>query len=209
MPGRPVVRPVAALALLLAAAAPLRAQPVQEAARPPDWPCVQVYVPELSPGLLWSGPDPEAVEPRWRDDAAVRRAAALATAPGATASAAAFDEAVAAVAESAGAERNQALTALFAAVYETQAARRREALQVIGRYARQQDALHAAIARTLATLDTAPPGSAEAATAEQALQWQRRILDDRRRALEAVCEQPVLVEQRLGVLTRTIAARLD
>lgn len=197
-----------ALALTAAAVwpAPVPAQ-VSGAAPEPDWPCVQVYVPDVSPGQLWSGPAIEEVTPRWRDDAEVRRLVALAV--GGEVPLPAFDAEVAALAEAAGEERNQALTALFAGIYEAHAERRRAALQAIKRYARHQDALHARIAGTLAALDAAEPGSREAAAVEEALQWQRRILDDRRRALEAVCEQPVLVEQQLGIFARAITPHLE
>ena len=36
----------------------------------------------------------------------------------------------------------------------------------------------------------------------------RRIFADRRRALRPLCEQPVLLEERLGALARTIMAHL-
>jgi hypothetical protein len=197
-------RCVMGLALALAAASPAAAQ---APARDPDWPCVQVYVPDLSPGQVWAGPPLEDVAPRWRDDDTVRRLVAEGTRPGTAA--AALEADIAALAEAAGQDRNHALTTLFAGIYEAHAEKRRATLQAIKSYASQQDALHARIAATLATLDTAPPGSREEAAAQDALQWQRRILDDRRRALEAICEQPVLVEQHLGTLARAIGAHLE
>lgn len=121
----------------------------------------------------------------------------------------AFEAEVVALAEAAGPQRNAALTALFAGIFETHANKRRAMIQGVKRYDRQQQTLHKRIAATLAVLDTAPQDSAEAKAAEETLHWQRRILDDRRRTLEAVCDQPVLVEQRLGVLTRIIAAHLE
>lgn len=195
---------VLALALTAATPAPVSAQaPAGE----PDWPCVQVYVPELSPGQVWAGPALDEVPPAWRDDDTVQRLVAVGTRRDTDPEA--FDAEVATLADAAGPDRNQALTALFAGIYEAHAEERRATLQAIKHYARQQDALHARIAATLAALDAAPAGSPEAAAAEEALQWQRRILDDRRRALEAVCEQPVLVEQHLGAMARTIGAHLE
>jgi hypothetical protein len=40
------------------------------------------------------------------------------------------------------------------------------------------------------------------------VQWDTRVFEDRRRALTYVCETPVLIEQRLGALARTIAAEM-
>ena len=40
------------------------------------------------------------------------------------------------------------------------------------------------------------------------VQWDTRVFEDRRRALTYVCEAPVLIEQRLGALARTIAAAM-
>lgn len=195
-----------ALLALTLLATPAAAQPAKPEPEP-DWPCVQVFVPELSPGLLWAGPPVDSVEARWRDDPAVRELIAEASRPGLSVEA--FDAKVAALAEAAGDERNAALTALFAGLFEAHDAKRRAMIQGVKRYDRQQQDLHARIAQTLAALDAAPDGSADAAAAEETLHWQRRILDDRRRILATVCEQPVLVEQRLGQLTRAITAHLE
>lgn len=200
---RPVLLALAANLVAGTATTPAHAQPAREPE--PNWPCVQVYVPELSPGVLWAGPPLDSVEDRWRDDPAVRKLvnASAGMAPEA------FEAEVVALAEAAGPQRNAALTALFAGIFETHANKRRAMIQGVKRYDRQQQTLHKRIAATLAVLDTAPQDSAEAKAAEETLHWQRRILDDRRRTLEAVCDQPVLVEQRLGVLTRIIAAHLE
>ena len=40
------------------------------------------------------------------------------------------------------------------------------------------------------------------------VQWDTRVFEDRRRALTYVCETPVLIEQRLGALARTIAGAM-
>jgi hypothetical protein len=40
------------------------------------------------------------------------------------------------------------------------------------------------------------------------VQWDTRVFEDRRRALAYVCETPVLIEQRLGALARTVAAAM-
>ena len=45
--------------------------------------------------------------------------------------------------------------------------------------------------------------------AEDQLLWDARIFDDRKASLMTVCEVPVLIEQRLGAVTRMIEKAME
>jgi hypothetical protein len=66
---------------------------------------------------------------------------------------------------------------------------------------------------TIAELDLAraeqPQDAARIKDLTEKLVWQRRIIEERQRSLGALCEQPVIVERRLGVLARTIASHME
>lgn len=189
----------AATALLLLLPAIASAQP----ARAPDWPCVQVLVPDLSPGQIWAGPPIEPLPP-WRDDPLASRAvqdlAREATEP---------EERLDRLVDEAGPRRDEVLTLTFAGVFETLDAERAAAIASIRRYAHGQTALSRRIADILGEMEALPAGDPRRDALVDELAMDRRILDERRRSLGAVCDQPVTVERRLGGLARAIAARME
>jgi len=165
-------------------------------------------VPELSYGLLWTGPPLEPYFDTWDDDpdraALVREVTRLST-PAEQATAKVERHLANGTGKEAGA-------VLFAGIFQRINEQRREAIAAIKRYSRGQKALLERIAEHLRTLDklmnAEPPAPQERiAEAQAELDMTRQVFDTRRRALKAVCEQPVLLEQRLGDLQRAIAAR--
>ncbi len=180
---------------------------VMAAERNPDWPCVQILVPTLSAGQIWSGDPIEEKEAVWRDSPGVDRLVKQVVDRSSD-----IDQAEAAIdrfAETLGPERNTVLTGLFAGVFDALNRQRGESIAAIQRYAHQQHALLDDIAADLSHLHDLPPQSPEAAAVLESISWQRRILDERRRYQTALCDQPVQLEQRLGRLARAIAAHLD
>lgn len=190
---------------------PAAAQPAQD----PDWPCVQRLVPELSYALLWTGPSPEPYFGTWDEDPAraalVRKVTRLAT-PAEDARQAVREHLRDAGDTAEGAdEGTDEATALFAGIFQEIQARRQEAIAAAKRYSRGQKALLDQIAGHLQTLDRLLDDSADTAAAriddvQRELKLTRQIFDSRRRALKAVCEQSVLLEQRLGQLEKAITA---
>ena len=91
-------------------------------------------------------------------------------------------------------------------------AQRSAIMDGIARYGHGQAGLAAGIAArraTLASLEAAAKPDYDAIDAEeQRLDWDLRIFDERRQMLTAVCESPVLLEQRAFELARLIAAQL-
>ncbi|WP_246337678.1 hypothetical protein [Azospirillum oleiclasticum] len=195
---RPIII-IAGLALAVPAAA--------AADQDPDWPCVQILVPTLSPGQIWAGDPIEGMEPVWRDlpvlQPVLQRVTERFSDPEKD------EEAIERFAGTLGADRNTVLTALFAAVFDRLNRERGEAIEAVRRYARGQRAMLDRIAEGLGRVDRLAPDSPEAAALREEIAWQRRILDERRRYLGAVCDQPVRLEQKLGRLARAIAAHLD
>ena len=193
------------LALALAA-------PSLSAATDPDFPCVQVLVPRLSPGQIWSGPPIDAIDPdAWKADPEVARLVGMAAdrqlpTPDLLKEVERF---AAAIRSEAGTDAEARLTLLFSGIFETLQTRRSAAIEAVHRYARSQRALLDRIAGHLRTLEALPPDDPEHARLTEALHWDRRILDDRRRLLPTLCETPGEIERRLGAVARILAAQLE
>lgn len=177
------------------------------AGRDPDWPCVQILVPTLTPGQIWAGDPIEGKEGAWRDVPGLEPV--LKQALDRSVDAAQTEAAIGRFAETLGPQRNERLTLLFAGAFDALNRERGEAIAAIRRYARQQHALLDRIAEGLTRMRELPQPSPEADALAAEIAWQRRILDERRRYQSALCDQPVQLEQRLGLLARTIAAQLD
>jgi hypothetical protein len=185
------------------------AQPQSQAQAPqkdPDWPCVQVLVPELSAASVWDGPAIEDLKADWRSDPKIQ---ALVQRAVNAVSPASLEPEFQALAESAGPDRNRALTLLFAGVYETLNEERVQSIESIRRYARHQRLLRERIDANLKALDALPADAPERKELDNAITLDRRVLDDRHRSLGAVCEQPVLAEQKLGTIARMISPLLE
>jgi len=186
-----------------------QAQPRVET--PPDWPCVQVFVPTLSAASIWAGPPVDDYLKTWtenRDIASLAARAASRSVPD--------DEAIQAVdsfAEGVKADREETLTMLFAGIFDEANRTRSKAIEGIRRFSRAQQEQLRNMNATIAELDLAraqnPQDAARIKELTEKLAWQRRIIEERHRSLGALCEQPVIVERRLGALARTIASHME
>jgi hypothetical protein len=196
-------------ACLAVSAMPALAQPRVDT--PPDWPCVQVFVPTLSAATIWAGPPVEDQLKTWVDN---RDIASLA--PKVLSRSTSDDEATAAVedfAQSLKANRNETLTALFAGIFDEANRARSRAIDAIRKFDGAQKAQIASMTRTVTELDQArtasPRDEAKVRELSDRLAWQRRIIEERHRSQGALCEQPVIVERRVGQLARAIANEMD
>jgi len=177
----------------------------------PDWPCVQRMVPNLSVGTVWRGPSLQSIETDWQSDAAMRTLVAAVSARRTPLDEA--REAIKGYASGLGSDNDARLTALFAGIFETIDKDRETVIRGIKKYARRQRALGEKIAHETVELEELRgTGTAETETVleqlSERLNWDIRIFEDRERSLAAVCEQPVLLEQRLFALAREIMAHL-
>lgn len=200
-----VLIPATALALLATPARP--ADPAD-----PNWPCQQRKTPTISAAQVWTGPPVDAIGDSWRDDGQVAELARTLAQRRTT-----LDEAkplIAEFAESAGAEREQKVTALAAGVLALLNADRASIIAGIERYAARQKQLAAKIERQTAELAALPEDGSEAEQSQRAdlveiQAWDTRIFQERERSLVYVCELPVEIERRAFALGRELATHLE
>lgn len=196
-------------ALVLGGVAQVEAQ--RAAAGPPDWPCVQRLIPELAWGTIWTGPPLDELERDWWEDEEVGRVAHFATDRSTP-----DDEAlervrdfVASVDNGAAEER---LTLLFAGLFELTDRERRRAIDGIRRASRAQmarlDDISEMVDELEALRDDEQANEAEVERLSEVLFWEERTFERRQQALPAMCEQPTLLEEKLGRMVRVIMERM-
>ena len=196
---------VLAFGLLLG---PAQAKAADEA----DWPCIQRKVPQVSAGMVWAGPAVEDLEEDWRADQEVAFLARRISARSLP-----IEEAqrlIDSYAATLKDQKNRKLTLLFAATLATINGDRGSIIEGIGRYTRRQQSLAERIQKQTSELNRLPVnGGAEDQARrrelEERLTWDTRIFEERERSLAYVCEQPVILEQRLFALSREIMKHLD
>lgn len=175
-----------------------------------DWPCRQVKVATIALASIWSGPPIDASQD-WRSDpglsALVTRASERRTP---------LEEAQAAIADYAkrlsSDQKNPKLTQLMAGIFERLNSERDSVIAGLERYGHKQRDMAERVKSEIEALNAAQSEAAadqqRVADLSNRVQWDTRVFEDRRRALTYVCETPVLIEQRLGALARTIAAEM-
>lgn len=178
----------------------------------PDWPCKQIKVPELSVTAVWSGDSFETGSAAWKQDAKLAGLVPVLAARRTELDAA--DKLVAEFAASLPAsERKAKLTGLFAAVFDSLNAQRGEVMNGIERYSKKQKQLAEKVRDDTRQMqaDQDKPDADLAAMDERlkAIEWDLRVFDDRQKSLGAVCEVPVLIEQRLGALGKSVVKAMQ
>jgi len=177
----------------------------------PDWPCQQVLVGRLSVAGVWSGPSIDSVD--WRDDrnifdlvlkTAARRLP--------------LEEAQQAIEDFANAQKTgktEKLTAVFAGLFETLDEERAQVIEGLLRFGAKQKALAEKIRNETTKAHGEPgeknlkPDEEKRKAAEQQLEWDLRLFEERRQSLRYVCESPALIEQRLFALARFLEEKLE
>jgi hypothetical protein len=179
--------------------------------RNPDWPCVQVKVPEMSLAAVWAGPSLDHVGSAWENDANVKDLVARLAARRTP-----LEEAQKIAAEflgGSGDRRQETAKLVFAGLFETLNRLRSDVINGIERYTRRQrdfaERIRANTLKLRALQDAPNPDQKQVDELSERLQWDTRIFEDRRRTISSVCEVPVLIEQRLFALGRTIQQALE
>jgi hypothetical protein len=179
--------------------------------RNPDWPCVQVKVPEISLAAVWAGPPLDDVGTAWQQDQRVKEMVerlAARRVPLEQAQKLAAD-----FLRDAGDRKLETGKLLFAGLFDTLNRLRSEIIVGLERYTRRQRAVAQRIRNDtlkLRELQDAPGADRKQLDdLSQQLEWQTRIFEDRRRTISAVCEVPVLLDQRLFGLGRTIQEAIE
>jgi hypothetical protein len=180
-----------------------------------DWPCRQVYVPEISLPAVWSGPSIKGID--WRHDPAIASLVARLAARKTPLEEA--ERAIDELAAGGGSNKNTKLTQLFAGLFETLNAERNEVQDGLIRYGRKLKDLARKIRAEQASQNTGENTSAGTATAtgratapegsSSRQAWDLRVFEERRQAMTYVCETPALIERRLFALARMIEQQFD
>ncbi len=180
-------------------------------ARFPDWPCRQIKVPTLSVAAVWTGPSIESVGTAWKDnpqvqDLVLSLAARRVSLEEAEKTAASF-------VSGSPSERKEKGTLLFAGLFATLTKERGEIMDGIERFARRQKALRDQLRNDLTELhaleDAKQQDDAEIEKTGDQVAWDTRVFDERRQAINYVCEVPAVIEHRLFALAQAIQKAMD
>lgn len=191
----------------------LFALPAHGEENPPTWPCDQIYTLKVPIATVWQGPSIDAMRDTWWEDSNVFQTVAELKSP------ALEEEGIQAIIASYAqtvpkSERKQKMTMLFAGIYQhTLDARRRQLAGILNFVNRQKKitdriSLTSKKLRELRKKDV-PPEAPEYREVEAEMEWNARVFDERQRLTYYVCEQPILLVQRLGIAARTIESYLS
>lgn len=178
-----------------------------------DWPCEQALVPEVAAAAVWDGPAVDGIGSAWRDDPAV--AALVQRVVGPRVSETEAEQAIEAFA--AGLDtgsKDRMLTLAFAGVLDTLNRDRETLISGIMRYSRDQQRRAEALGKELDEMvrleeDRSESAASQLAALSQRLELEQRMFDEREKTIPYLCTRPIAVEQRIGVLARTLAGYLD
>ena len=180
---------------------------------PPDWPCEQILVKEVPAAVVWAGPSIDGLGDSWVQDKEVKKLVEQFISPYYD-----LDAADAVLADFSAkqdpAQKDQKLTLLFAGVIQTLNEDRKKKLDGIMRYARGQAARADRLSEELdemVQLQDDPSAAAQErfALMEKEMEIKQRMFDEREDFIKHLCTRPMVVEERLGVLARSIAYYLD
>jgi len=177
----------------------------------PDWPCNQVKVPEISVAAVWAGPSIDDVGNAWEDDATIKDLVARLAARRTP-----LDDAQKAISDvitGTESERQKKAKLIFAGLFKTLNHERSEVMQGIERYFRKQKEFSGQIRSTILQLrelqDRRDPDQGRVDELTNRVEWDTRIFEERRKTMNFVCEVPVLIDQRLFALSRSIQQSLE
>lgn len=197
------------LAALLCAGTMAAAQAALPHNLDPDWPCMQIKVPELSVASVWAGPPVSAYLGTWSKDAEVADLAGRLVARRVP-----MNEAQAEIADFAKTTgHDQAkLLALFAGVFQLSNQERASVLAGLDRFGKRQKELAAQIrgeSESLSNLQAdATTDAQKVGDAQNRLNWDLQVFRNRGDSIHYACDAPGLIEQRLFAVSRAIQAVL-
>lgn len=179
-----------------------------------EWPCISRKVLEISPAQVWDGPSLEGLT-NWRDDDTIRKLSEYVVARRIPEED--VDKAIKKYAESLPeAERDQKLTLLFSGVLSRINDERKIVMSGIERFHKRQMARAKEIEKEGITLPDQgaslpdSPMSAEdvdhLTPEEEKYKWEVRVFQERQQNIPIACEIPQLIEERAGLVARSIRA---
>jgi len=195
------------LFLLLLVSATVPAQVID-----PEWPCVQVLVPEIVSAVVWPKVIDESLIGAWKEDesltAMVKKLSDLDE----------FTESerqlIADFAESVPEDsRADTIDMLADGIITLSNRRRTRYIEGIKRYTRQQISIAEQIESTLNQLveleaQPAPESVIRQAEIEETLHWHQRVYDQREHAIRSLCERPIELEEKLSEVLRELTQYL-
>jgi hypothetical protein len=204
----PALGAVLVIAVVAAWAPRANAQPPKV---DPDWPCHQIKVGIFSLAAVWSGPDLDLNSQSWRDESDVVDLTAKMTQR--RVPIAEVEAAIASFKANAGADADAKLLRAFAAAFQDLSQQRSQILDGLERFGRKQRAMAARIREESEAVqksaDQKQDGQAlPGADAQELLEWDIRVFDDRRQMVSYVCETPELVERRIGAIAHAVQEAL-
>lgn len=187
---------------------------VKEPAPPPidmnaSWPCVQHKVEKLSVAQIWDGPSIEEVKGWFRDEQVASLVEVLISRRIPVEEA---EKAIEAFSKSLSEEKkDERLTLLFAGLFDRSSTQRRGIMSGIERYQKSQqersrelERQSNAIVKLHDEAKTDESAKAKVKEAEEKFDWAQRIFQERQANIPLACELPILIEERLFILTRAI-----
>ncbi len=175
-----------------------------------DWPCTQRKVPEISLAAVWQGPSIDEASAKWRDDATISDLVQLLAARRTSAESA--KSAIAQFAASAGAEKKPRLLKVVAGLVELANLERSQVISGLERFGKGQKQFAEQVRRENAEVaELRSNASADPAKINQLVErltWNLRIFEERQKSLRFVCEVPVVIEQRLFGILKSIEAAI-
>jgi hypothetical protein len=177
----------------------------------PDWPCVQIKVPDISIAAVWAGPPVDDVGNAWEEDPAIRDLVARLAARRTS-----LDDAQKAISDfitGNAAEREHRAKLLFVGLFKALNHERGDVMSGIERFFRQQKTFAGTIRDETLQLrslqETPNRDQGQVDELANRIDWDTRIFEERRKTIGYACEVPVLIEQRLFSLARTIQQSLE
>lgn len=178
----------------------------------PEWPCVQVLVPEIVSAVFWPQVIDESLVGTWKQDESLTAMVnKLSDLDELTES---ERQLIAEFAESVpAASRAETLNKLADGIVDLSNRRRSKYISGIKRYTRQQISIANQIESTLNQLvileaQSDPKSVTRRAEIEETLHWHQRVYDQRERAIQSLCERPVELEVKLSAVLRELAQYL-
>jgi len=179
--------------------------------RYPDWPCMQLKVPELSLAAVWSGPPIEDYEQTWTSNPQVvdlvQRLALRRTS---------LEDAQKLIAEfvtGSPEEKQRKAVMAFAGLFDALNRQRSEVMIGLERFSRSQKQLAESIRGKTIKLrelqDSPDHDETVLQDLSRQIDWDTRIFEDRRRSTTFACEVPVEIERRLFALGRVILTTIE
>lgn len=175
-----------------------------------DWPCVQRKVPQISLPAVWTMEPPGEAAAKLKDTKEVNDFVSYLAARRVPLVEA--EKAIGEFAAKSGPDKPAKLGAVFLALFDKLNSERSDVMAGIERYGRKQIQLADNLRKEQELLAAkradakADPG--EVQDLNDKLNWDIRIFEERRKSLTYVCEVPVIIEQRLFDLAKTIQAQL-